>query len=182
MTDVRPVLGVVGSAADGVELLRERLVEPMLDAGWRVAVTLTPTAATWLRALGEVAKLEAVTGLPVRDQPRLPSEERPHPPADCYVVVPATANTVAKLALGVGDNQALTQVCEALGTPGVRVVVFPRMNAAHARHPAWPGHLEVLRRAGVRLVYGEDVWPLQEPRAEPARDLPWAAILAAILA
>ena len=174
------VLGVVSSAADGVQSLRTRLVEPALRDGWRVAVTLTPTAARWLAPLGEIERLEALTGLPVRSTPRLPDEERPHPPVDCYVVAPATANTVAKLALGIGDNQALTQVCEGIGTHGVAIVVFPRINAAHARHPAWSGHLTALASAGVRLVYGDDVWPLREPRAEAGRDLPWAAILDAV--
>jgi hypothetical protein len=130
-----PVLGVVGSAADGVESLRTGLVEPALTAGWRVAVSLTPTAATWLAAVGELARIEAVTGLPARHGPRLPSEPRPHPSVDCYVVAPATFNTVAKLALGLADNQALTPVCEAIGSPDVPIIVFPRVNAAHARHP-----------------------------------------------
>lgn len=85
---------------------------------------------------------------------------------------------VAKLAGGIADNQALTQVGEAMGTLGVPVVVFPRVNAAHARHPVWKRHLEVLREAEVRLVYGADVWPLLEPREAPSgRLLPWAAIL-----
>lgn len=130
------MLGVVGCAADGVQSLRTGLVEPALRDGWRVGVTLTPAAARWLEPFGELPRLEASTGLPVRSSPRLPDEDRPHPPATCYVVAPATANTVAKLALGIGDNQALTQVCEAIGTDGVRIVVFPRVNAAHARHPA----------------------------------------------
>ncbi|WP_199831458.1 MULTISPECIES: flavoprotein [unclassified Streptomyces] len=177
--DSRGVLGVVGTATDGVETLRTGLVEPALALGWQVAVTLTPTAGRWLRANGELDRLESLTGLPVRDTPRLPAEPRPHPVADCYVVAPASANYVAKLATGIADNQALTQVSEALGTVGVPVVVFPRINAAHARHPAWEGHLGALRRAGVSLVYGADVWPLHEPRQGPAdRELPWAAILA----
>ncbi|MET8403627.1 flavoprotein [Streptomyces sp900116325] len=131
----RGVLGVVGTAADGVEQLRTGLVEPAIALGWRVAVTLTPNAGRWLRANGELDRLEAVTGLPVRDTPRLPTEARPHPVADCYVVAPASANYVAKLAAGIADNQALTQLSEALGTIGVPVVVFPRVNAAHVRHP-----------------------------------------------
>ena len=175
-----PVLGVVGSAADGVESLRAGLVEPALAAGWRVAVTLTPTAASWLAATGELGRIEAVTGLPARYGPRLPSEPRPHPEVDCYAVVPATANTVAKLALGLADNQALTPVCEALGLPEVPVVVFPRVNAAHVRHPAWSGHLATLRAAGVTILDDADLWPLYEPRDEPDRPLPWAAILAAV--
>lgn len=88
---------------------------------------------------------------------------------------------MAKLALGIADNQALTQVGEALGDPRIPVAIFPRVNAAHARHPAWNGHLSALRSAGVHLVYGEDVWPLYEPREAPSgRELPWHAIRAAI--
>jgi hypothetical protein len=177
----RGVLGVIGCAAGGLEQLRTGLVEPAVERGWQVAVTLTPTAGRWLRDVGETEALERLTGLPVRDRPRLPSEARPHPSADRFVVAPASANTVAKLATGFADNQALTQVCEAIGAPGVPVVLFPRINAAHARHPAWEGHIAALRRGGVRLVHGPDVWSLDEPRQGPADPrLPWAAILAAV--
>jgi hypothetical protein len=172
-----PVVGLVCCAAGGVETVRAGFVVPALDRGWRVAMSLTPTAATWLRATGEVDRLAALTGLPVRWTSRLPAEPRPHPPADCWVVAPATANSVAHLALGLAPNQALTPVGEALGTD-VPVVVFPRVNAGHAGHPAWAGHLAALRRAGVRLIEGEDVWPLRPPGADPPdRPLPWAAVL-----
>ncbi|ARF59637.1 flavoprotein [Streptomyces gilvosporeus] len=175
------MLGVVGSAAGGVEVLRTGLVEPAMDRGWRVAVTLTPTAGQWLRMNGEAERLEQLTGLPVRDAPRFPGEVRPHPPVDCYVVAPASANMVAKLATGLMDNQALTQVGEAIGTLDLPVVVFPRVNAAHARHPAWQGHIDALRAGDVHVVDGPDVWPLYEPREAPAgRELPWAAVLDAV--
>ncbi|MFJ8956497.1 flavoprotein [Streptomyces sp. NPDC102383] len=172
------VLGVIGSSAGGVEELRSGLVVPALEEGWTVAVTLTPTAGQWLSASGESAALERVTGLPVRAESRLPGDARPHPPVDCYVVAPASANTVAKLALGVSDNQALTQVNEAIGTLDLPVVVWPRINAAHSRHPAWKGHIEALRCAGVRLLCGEAVWPVAEPRVGmPGREYPWEAVL-----
>jgi hypothetical protein len=175
------VLGVIGCATDGLEQLRTGLVEPAIARGWQVAVTLTPTAGHWLRDIGEIEPLERLTGLPVRDAPRLPSEARPHPYADCFVIAPASANTVAKLATGLGDNQALTQASEAIGMPGVPVVVFPRINSAHARHPAWEGHIAALRRCGVRLVYGPEVWPLREPRQSPGEArIPWTTILAAV--
>jgi 3-polyprenyl-4-hydroxybenzoate decarboxylase len=175
-----PVLGLVVSGAGGAEQLRDEIVAPLLDEGWTIAVTLTPTAAAWLDATGETDKLAAATGLPVRSAPRLPGEQSPHPAVDCYAVVPASANMVAKLALGIEDNQALTQVCEAIGAGQVPIVVFPRVNAAHARHPAWESHLAALRQAGVHLVYGSDVWPLHEPRSAPGRPLPWVAILRTI--
>ena len=89
-----------------------------------------------------------------------------------------TANSVAKLSLGLADNQALTVLCEHIGT-GAPMIIFPRVNAAHARQPAWNDHLDRLRRAGVRLLYGPDFWPLYEPRAAGARDLPWPQIVEA---
>ncbi|WP_214401356.1 flavoprotein [Pseudonocardia lacus] len=169
-------LGLVGSGAGGVEGLRGGLVEPLVRSGWRIAVTLTPTAGRWLRATGAADELARITGLPVRVDARMPGDSRPHPSADVYAVVPASANTIAKLAVGIADNQALTTINEAIGTPGVPVVVFPRINAAHARHPRWDSHVAALRAAGVHLVDGEDVWPLHEARAEPPRDLPWQHI------
>ena len=157
----------------GVEALRERLVEPLLDRGHTVAITLTPRAAEWV-APAERWELERITGLPVRSHPRKPDEPRPHPPIELFVAAPVSANTVAKLAVGICDNQALTVLCEGIGS--VPMVVFPRMNAAHARHPAWAGHLDTLRKAGVVLVE----WDLREPRPEEERPLPWDRILAAV--
>lgn len=170
-------LGLIGSAADGLEALRPSLIEPAMARGWRVAVTLTPTAGTWLESNGELATIESVTGLPARVTPRLPSETSPHPPIDCYLVCPASANTVAKLALGIADNQALTTVCEAIGGRVVPVVVFPGINAAHARHPAWESHVTALRSAGVHLSTGDEYWPPHEPRDASGGEVPWEKIL-----
>jgi hypothetical protein len=171
-----PTLGLVCAAAGGIEHVRERLIQPMLADGWNIAVTLTPTAATWLAATDEAAKIEAATGFPVRSTPRLPDEASPHPTVDCYAAVPATANLVAKLALGIADNQALTQLCEAIGGRRPPVVVFPRVNATHAGQPAWERHLDALRASGVHLVYGEDIWPLHPRGGAPKKELPWSAI------
>jgi hypothetical protein len=163
-----------------VEELLPRLIRPAQNAGWTVTVTLTPTAARWLQESGALAEIEEASGFPVRVDPRSPTKRSPHPQVDCYLVAPASANTIAKLALGIYDNQALTQVNEEIGLGDLPVVVFPRVNAAHARHPSWDSHLDALRRAGVRLVYGDDMWPLHEPWSAPGRELPWSAVLDAV--
>lgn len=169
------VVGVVACAAGGIEKLREGLVQPMLGLGHTVTVTLSPTAAVWLDASGEARRLEQLTGFPVRSDARAPTEGSPHPRPDVLIAAPATANTVAKLALGIGDNQALTLLCENVAT--TPMVVFPRINAAHARQPAWGRHIAALKESGVELVYGDDIWPLFEPReAAPGRELPWEFI------
>ncbi|WP_337061961.1 flavoprotein [Kineococcus sp. G2] len=160
------VLGLACSAAGGVTDVRERLVEPLRAAGWTVVVTATPTAAAWLADAGEDRRIAQATGYPLRSTSRLPHQPRPHPDPHCWVVAPATAGTVAKLALGIADNQAVTPVCEAIGARAVPVVVHPRVSAGSAAHPAWAGHLAVLRAAGVRVVEGE-----------PDGDVAWGAVL-----
>lgn len=60
------------------------------------------------------------------------------------------------------------------------MIIVPRINAAHARQPAWSSHIARLRSAGVELIYGNDIWPLAEPRTAGPRNLPWQAILSAL--
>ncbi|WP_367137739.1 flavoprotein [Saccharothrix sp. HUAS TT1] len=144
------VLGLVVSAAGGVEKwLVDGLARPLAGQGWRLAVTVTPTAARWLEPL--LPELAAITDLPVRWTSRLPSEPKPHPVPDAFVFAPATANSLAKLALGIGDNQALTVLCEGLGRRAP-LVALPQVSADQAGHPAFEGHLAVLRASGVELV------------------------------
>lgn len=160
-----------------METLLDGLVRPLVEEGHIVPVVVTPAAYAWLVDIGHDATIAEVTGLPLRSATRLPREPSPHPAPDVLVGAPMSANSVAKLALGIGDNQALTLLCENLTVRPT--VIFPRVNAAHARQPSWAGHLAALRSAGVDLVYGEDVWPLYEPREAPSgRGLPWNAVLA----
>ena len=72
-------------------------------------------------------------------------------------------------------------LCENIGT-NEHMIIFPRINAAHSRQPAWSDHLGRLRSAGVQLVYGPDVWPLYEPRAAGPRDMPWDQIIETTIA
>lgn len=167
-------IAVVAGSAGGVEELCSHLVEPLLGAGHSVAVTLTPTAAAWLDAVGERERLAEVTGYQVRSQPRFPGETSPHPRADLIIAAPLTANSTAKLALGIADNQALTFLCESLTV--VPTIIFPRINAAHARHPAWEAHMKRLR-ATAHIIEGPDVWPLNEPRSPGLKVLPWAQLV-----
>lgn len=110
--------------------------------------------------------MAALSDLPVRSESRLPGQPRPHPDPARFLFVPASANSVAKLALGLADNQALTVLCEAVGG-SPQVVVCPQLSDEQARHPAWSGHVRTLRDAGVRV---EPVGP----------DQPWTGVLDAL--
>jgi hypothetical protein len=162
------LLCLVASGGGGVERrLRTELAEPAIRRGWRLAVTLTPTAAHWLDLAGELDRLRELTDLPVRSQARVPGQPSPYGIADSYLFVPATANSIAKLALGISDSQALTQLCEAVGAPGVPVVLRPQAGDAQRGHPAFAGHLATLRAAGVHIADAEPTAPW-----EPLLDLP----------
>ncbi|WP_245931645.1 flavoprotein [Actinokineospora auranticolor] len=163
----------MSAAAAGVDRrLRAELAEPAAARGWRLAITFTPTAGRWMAAVGETERLQALTDLPVRSEPRLPGEPKPYPVPDAFLFVPATTNSLAKLALGIADNQALTALGEAVGLPGVPVVIRPQASDAQRAHPMFTAHLDTLRGAGCRIADADPSapWePLLDLLDKPAR-------------
>ena len=67
---------------------------------------------------------------------------------DAFVVAPATANVLAKMAHGIADD-FLTTLCLATKAP---VIVAPAMNVNMWEHAATQQNLETLRCRGVRVV------------------------------
>src|SRR3569623_3176840 len=138
----RLLLGVSGGVAAYKALEVVRLAT---KAGHAVRVLQTPTAQRFVGA----ASFAALTGAPVltdefeRDPARgaFPDQEAPgHDPlshlelvrnADVYLIAPASANTLAKLAAGLADN-LLTSAALAARCP---LVVAPAMNDAKREHP-----------------------------------------------
>src|SRR5918911_1393483 len=68
--------------------------------------------------------------------------------ADVFVVAPASANTLAKLAGGHADN-LLSSAALANTAP---LVLAPAMNSRMYEHPATRANLELLRARGARVV------------------------------
>ena len=155
----RILLGVSGGIA-GYKALE--VVRLATKAGHAVRVIQTPAAQRFVGA----ASFAALSGAPVlteeweRDPARgaFPGQEPPaHDPAshlelvrnaDAYLVAPATANTLAKLAHGLADN-LLTSAALAATCP---VLVAPAMNHAMWEHAATRANLETLRARGVTVV------------------------------
>lgn len=155
----RILLGVSGGIAAYKAL---ELVRLATKAGHAVRVVQTPTSEQFVGR----ASFAALTGAPVllsefeRDPARgaFPDQQPPaHDPAshlelvrnaDVYLVAPATANTIAKLAHGLADN-LLTSAALAARCP---LVVAPAMNDAMWEHPATRANLALLRDRGVVVV------------------------------
>ena len=95
--------------------------------------------------------------------------------ADVLAIVPATANTIAKIAGGSADD-LLTNAVLAARIP---IVVAPAMNSAMYEHEATAAHLATLRRRGVTLVDPEAGF-LAERERGMGRLATEGAILAAI--
>ena len=117
-----------------------------------------------------------------RDARRLPGEPQPeHDPidhlavvenADAYVVAPASANTVAKLAAGIADSMLTTSF---LACAAPRLVA-PAMNDRMYRDGATQRNLELLRERGV-IVIEPDEEPLGIARRAWNRSAPQPDVL-----
>jgi phosphopantothenoylcysteine decarboxylase/phosphopantothenate--cysteine ligase len=71
--------------------------------------------------------------------------------ADAYIVAPATANMIAKMAHGIADDMLSTQL---LATTAP-IYICPAMNSNMYAHPATQENLELLRSRGVRVLAPE---------------------------
>ncbi len=155
----RLLLGVSGGIAAYKAL---ELVRLATRAGHAVRVLQTEAS---LRFVGR-ASFEALTGAPVLvsewevDPARGAFPGDPVPDAapishlalveraDVYLVAPASANTLAKLSLGLADN-LLTNAALAAACP---VAVAPAMNDRMYAHPATRESLDRLRARGVTVI------------------------------
>jgi phosphopantothenoylcysteine synthetase/decarboxylase len=135
-----------------------RLVNAAQDDGWDVWVISTPSGLLFI----DVPALTRQTGHPVGYRYRYPDEPDLLPPADAVIAAPVTVNTVNKWSAGIADTLALGLLVESLGKR-LPMVAMPYTNAAMAAHPAFAESIRRLRSWGVRVLYGDEVYPLHEP-------------------
>jgi len=140
-------IGITGGIAayKAIEVLRG-----LQRAGCEVRVAMTRHACEFIQPL----TFRALSGsyVIVDDY----SAENPDPIAhitlsqtiDLFVIAPATANTLAKLANGVADD-FVTSTYLACTAP---VLVAPAMNTVMWRHPATRRNIEKLRTDGVHII------------------------------
>jgi len=156
---MRILLGVTGGIAAYKALEFARLA---VKAGHSVRVVQTPAS---LRFVGR-SSFAAITGAPVlvsefeNDPSRgaWPGEAvGDHQPishlavverADVVVVAPATANSLARLAAGAGDDMVTTSVLAA----DCPVLIAPAMNGKMWDNPATLANVEVLRSRGLTVL------------------------------
>jgi phosphopantothenoylcysteine synthetase/decarboxylase len=175
MTADLPVLYVIicGSpaAAESPTFVRQAR-----ERGWRVCAVTTPTGARFV----DTSRLRDLTGYPVRVTYKEPADPDFLPPADAYVVAPATFNTVNKIANGITDTLAVGLVCEGMGN-GLPVIVAPWLNRPLTQHGAYRRSLHLLGQYGADLVMTVDTEPDAPPSDEQGH-FPWAEVLGRVAA
>lgn len=155
----RILLGVSGGIAAYKSLELARLAT---TAGHGVRVLMTEAAGRFVGA----ASFEGIVGAPVltsefeRDPMRgaFPGDPPPaHDPighlelaanCDAYIVAPASANTLAKLAAGIADSMVTTSF---LACAAPRLAA-PAMNDRMYADAATQANLETLRRRGITVI------------------------------
>jgi len=147
LTDKNLVLGVTGGIA---AYKAPDLVRALTKAGGRVRVVLTQAAEQFVTPL----TLQTLSGQPVARSLFDLTEEseighiRLADTADAVLIAPATANVIAKLAMGMADD-LLTTVALATRAP---LLVCPSMNVHMYEHPAVRANLTLLRGAGRTIL------------------------------
>lgn len=147
LQDKRIVLGVCGGiAAYKVADLASKFVQ----AGATVDVIMTEAAQQFITPL----TFAAITKRPVRTNIFTDwlGEDTGHVGlahnADLLVVAPATANTLARMALGVSDDL----LCAVYLSTRAPVLLVPAMETGMYLHPATQEHLETLGKRGATIM------------------------------
>jgi len=182
MTAPRVLLGVGGGIA---AVKAPDLVRRLREAGCEVRCALTRAAASFVTPLS----LEVLSGHRVYDESYLLPGGGPDEAhlsagewADLFVVAPATAHVIARLALGLADDFLTTA---ALAFPSTEasprpLLLAPAMHARMWEHPATRAHVATLRERGVRFI-GPVVGPLASGEVAQGRMAEPAEIVAAVL-
>ena len=136
------IVSAASRALDTVDRVRTEQAN-----GWDVAVIATPSAINWI----DQPAIEHATGHQVRWE--MPHHADPHfqPLGDAVIVVPATFNTISRIALGLTSNLAVGLACEALGRD-IPVTIEPQVGDAFLKHPAYRTHIDTLTSAGAQLL------------------------------
>ena len=143
------VLGVTGSiaahkAADLTGLLTKQGID--------VRVVMTSDALRFITPLPfkTLSRHPVITDLYDEEEGWKPSHIRLADEADLLLVAPATANTIARLALGIADD-ALSCIALALN-PKARMLIAPAMNGKMWHHEATQQNVKTLVGRGVEFI------------------------------
>ncbi len=141
---------VVGVTAGIAAYKAVDLVSRLYKAGAEVKVVMTKNATHFVSPLvfGEISKHKVAVDMFENVQDWNVEHIAYATWADAYIIAPATANILAKMAHGIANDMLSTQL---LATTAP-VFVCPAMNSNMYAHPTVQENLETLRKRGVHIL------------------------------
>jgi phosphopantothenoylcysteine decarboxylase/phosphopantothenate--cysteine ligase len=141
----RILLGVTGGIAAYKAVILTRLLRLR---GASVRVVMTRSAERFVGPATFAALSEHRVYTDLWEEPGVVLHVRLAHETDLAVVVPATANVIAKLAQGIADDLLTSTLLEA----SCPIVVAPAMHSGMWEHPATQTNIATLAERGVRIV------------------------------
>lgn len=144
------LIGVTGSISAYKSALIVRL---LVKKGFNVQVVMTASAKSFVTplTLSTVSKKPVFENLFDPDTGEWVNHVHLGEWADAFLVAPASANTIAKMANGISDNLLLTTYLSAK----CPVVVAPAMDHDMWHHKATQRNVEILRMDGIHIIEPE---------------------------
>lgn len=143
------LLAVTGSisAYKAADLTRQ-----LTKLGHQVKVLMTPAATAFITplTLQVLSKQAVLVEVMTEEDPKQIQHIDLGKEADLFLVAPASANTIAKLAHGFADN-IVTSTALALPSE-VKKFLAPAMNTKMLDHPATQNNLETLKSYGYQII------------------------------
>jgi len=139
------LLGVTGSIAAYKSLLLVRL---LIKGGAAVKVILTPSAKDFVTPLSLSTLSKNPVLIDLANENTWSNHVELGRWADCMLIAPLSANTLAKMAQGLCDNLLLATYLSAT----CPVIVAPAMDEDMWRHPTTRANLERLRAIGNSVI------------------------------
>ena len=128
------------------------LTSQLTKLGHQVKVLMTPAATAFITplTLQVLSKQAVLVEVMTEDDPKQIQHIDLGKEADLFLVAPASANTIAKLAYGFADTIV---TCTALALPSeVKKFLAPAMNTKMLDHPATQNNLETLKSYGYQII------------------------------
>jgi phosphopantothenoylcysteine decarboxylase len=147
------ILGVTGSIAAHKAI---DLASLLTRQGCSVHVVMTADALRFVTVIPfrTLSRHPVVTDLYDEEEGWKPAHIELADAADLLLIAPATAHTIARLALGLADD-ALGCVALALN-PKARVLIAPAMNGKMWLHPATQQNVATLKSRGAEFIGPEE--------------------------
>lgn len=128
------------------------ITSQLTKLGLEVRVLMTPAARKFITPLTLQVLSKNPVGLDVmiEEDPQRIEHIDIGKETNIFLVAPASANTIAKLAMGLADNMVTST---ALALPqGTKKILAPAMNTKMLEHPATQRNLKLLQDYGYQII------------------------------